>query len=397
MKTSKHIVFWSIAARNVRRFPGRTLAVFVPLFLIMACASVMTFIKDGILRDALLSADALPDITVQQVLGGRMAPLENDLALEISGYANVLRVARRVWGYVPINVPGGTVSYTLMGIDPTEKSSAGDISLALVSGRFIKPGERGCAVVGAIFARQNRARPGDAITLKDEMGNESRFDIVGVFSSRVTIYSADLIVTDIESARAFFGYSSAQSSDLGVYLENPLYTDQVASFINASRKNVRVITKEAQSNMAKRAYGCRSGVFQLLWLILLLTVLVLAWAQASSITLEMRKEIGVLKAIGWQTLDIIELKMMEILIVGFGGTLSGILFGILYLCIGAPFVKNYFLGWAVVYPDFPLPVHIEWSSIFMLLVTGLLPLCVATVFPAWFQGTVEPDSAIRGG
>jgi ABC-type lipoprotein release transport system permease subunit len=396
MSTSKHIVFWTIAARNVRRFPGRALAILVPLFLVMACASAMTFIKDGILHDALASVDALPDITVQQLVGGRMGPIGDDLAREFGDYGNVKRIAPRIWGYVPISVSGGSVSYTLMGIDPEFVPSPADLSLVLESGSFIKPGEKHCAVVGAIFAHQKKVKPGDEITLKDELGNESRFSIVGIFSSRSRIYSADLIITDIESARAFFGYAAGQSTDLCLYVKDPLYIDQVASFINASHKNIRTLTKEAQADIAKRSYGGRAGIFQLMWLILLCAVLVLAWAQASSISLEMKKEIGVQKALGWQTLDIIELKMMEILIIGSAGILGGIICGILFLNAGAPLVKGYFLGWTVVYPDFPLPMHIEWSSIFLLVVTGLIPLCAATVFPAWLMGTIEPDSAIRG-
>lgn len=395
MSSSKHIVFWSIAARNIRRFPGRVLAIIVPLCIVMACVSSMTFIKDGMLKDALYSLEALPDITVQQMIGGRMAQAQEDVRKEIAEYGNVRKVLPRIWGYVPISVPGGSISYTLMGIDPS--ASAKDISLAIESGRFLAPGEKKCAVVGKIFARQNRVKPGDKINLTDELGNESLFNIVGVFGGPVQIYSADLIITDIESARDFFGYARNQYSDLCVYLEDPLYSEQVASFIIASHKNVKVLTKEAQSDIIKRSYGGRAGVFQLMWLILLLAVLLLAWAQASSISLDMKKEIGVLKALGWQTLDIIEVKMLEIIIIGSAGILGGILLGIFYLHMGAPFMKQYFLGWTMMYPDFPLPAYIEWSSIFLLAALGLLPLCAATVFPAWLMGTVEPDSAIRSG
>ncbi|MBI4871685.1 MAG: hypothetical protein HY814_08955, partial [Candidatus Riflebacteria bacterium] len=57
MNASKHLVFWSIAVRNLRRFPGRALAIAGPLFVAMSVASVMTFIKDGLLHDALARAE----------------------------------------------------------------------------------------------------------------------------------------------------------------------------------------------------------------------------------------------------------------------------------------------------------------------------------------------------
>lgn len=397
MRSSKNIAFWSMAVRNVLRFRGRTLAILLPLFVVMACASVMTFIKDGICRDALRSVEALPDITIQQMVGGRIGPVHPELAAVISNYGNVLKVVPRVWGYVPLQAAGGNASYTLMGMDCSLLPSALDISPAIESGRFLKFGDKHCAVIGKVFAFQNKVKPGDKITLQDELGNKTSLNIIGIFNTPVQIYTADLIVTDIETARIFLGYLSDQSSDLAVYLKDPLYTDQVAESILISHKNIRVLTKEALAGNVRQGYGGKAGIFQLMWLILLLTVTLLAWTQASSISLEMKKEIGVLKALGWQTLDIIELKMMEIVIIGLTGILSGILFGIFYLHLGAPLVKQYFLGWAVLYPPFPLPISIEGSSIFLLFVIGLFPLCAATVFPAWRMGVVEPDTAIRGG
>jgi len=374
------------------------MAIFIPLFVVMACAAVMTFIKDGIYKDALNTVSTLPDITVQQTAGGRVSYVQEELAKEISADPSLRKVVPRAWGYVPLVVPGGGIaSYTLMGVDVGSAFSSQDISLAIGSGRFLSASDKNCAVVGKIFAAQNKVDLGGTILLTDESGNETAFTIIGIFKSSSQIHTADLIVTDIESARTFLGYSRNESSDLAVYLKEPQFADQVSKDILVSRKNVRALTKEDLATAIKQGYDGKAGIFQLAWLILLLSVLVLAWAQASSISLEMKKEIGVLKAIGWSILDIIELKMMEVVIIGLGGILCGILFGMFFVYMGAPLVKQYFLGWAVVYPQFPLPISIEGSSIFLLFVIGLFPLSAATIFPAWLTGTIEPDSAIRSG
>jgi ABC-type lipoprotein release transport system permease subunit len=395
MKYSKHLVFWSIASRNIIRFPGKTLAVLIPLFAVMAVASAMTFIKDGLLKDALCLAGTLPDISVQQVAAGRASLLSSDLLGAIADYPNVRKVSPRIWGYVPAFTSGRSLTYTLMGIDSAKTPLAQDISLTIEKGRFLGPADKDCAVVGDIFAKQNMVDPGDKISVKDEFGNESLFNIIGIFGSDVQIYSADLIVTDIDSARKFFGLAPGQFSDLSVYLEDPALSGQTAFAIQTSGKNIKVLTKDDLTGIIKRGYSGKSGVFQLMWMILLLTVLLLSWTQAGSFSLEMKKEIGVLKALGWQTLDIIELKMMETMIIGFLGIFGGVLFGVFYLHIGAPLIKEYFLGWALVYPEFKLPVYMDPSSLFLLFVVGLLPLSAATVIPAWLMGTLEPDNAIR--
>lgn len=395
MKSSKHIVFWSVAARNIQRFPARTISIFVPLFIVMTLASVMIFVKDGISHDALYSAGALADITVQQMSGGRPGLIQGKLISEIAALKNVRKVTPKVWGYVPLKIGQEKFIYTLMGIDPGNILSPDNISLVIEEGRFLNSGDKNRAVVGKAFAAQNMLKIRDKINFSDELGNQYQFDIVGIFNSSAKIYTANLIVTDINSAKAFLGYGSDQYSDLSVYLDDPSLADLVARSIVASHDNVRALTKDDLSAGIKRLYEFKSGIFQLMWLILLLTVLLLAWSEGGGSALSMKKEIGVLKAIGWRTLDIIEIKMMEIIIIGLSGITLGILSGILYVHLGAPIASEYFLGQAASYPRFSLPIYIEWGSLFLLFITGLFPLCAATIFPAWLMGTIEPDSAIR--
>ena len=216
-----------------------------------------------------------------------------------------------------------------------------------------------------------------------------------MFATSVHIYTADLILTPLNTAKRFFGYKEDEASDLCIYLDNPLLADGIAKQIASMGANLRVLTKDKLADITQQAYGGRSGVFQLMWMILLLTAMILGWSQASNITLDKRKEIGILKAIGWSTLDVIELKMLESLIIGFLGILLGLTIGLGYLLIGAPGIKEYFLGWAAVYPDFPIPIYVSSSSILLLIVVGIFPLLFATVIPAWLTGIIEPDESIR--
>lgn len=390
----KHLVLWSIAARNLGRFGGRTLALAVPLFAVMALAAAMTFLKDGLLQEALAGAESLPDLTVRRLQAGRVASLEASLAGEIRRQPGVRKVTPRIWGAVPLGPADGSVVYTLVGLDA---DPAADLSLALEEGRFPEPGERGAAVVGRLFAERRGARVGDRLALADELGNQAEFRVVGLFGSRVDLYSADLIVTDLESARAFFGSPPGQVTDLCVEARDPQAAERLATSLGLLAPGLQVRTRQEQADAARVAYGTRSGVFQMMWLVLLLCVLLTAWAQASSISLEMRREIGVLKALGWQTLDIIELKMMETVLVGTTAIAGGILAGLGFVCLGAPGLEALFLGWSTLYPEYPVPVRVEGSSLFLLFATGLLPLCGASVFPAWVLGTLEPDTTIRSG
>lgn len=396
MGLAKHRNLWSVAAHNLWRYRPRTIAVLLPLLIVMGTAASVTFVRDGLSRDASLTVAMLPDVTVQRLVGGRVERIDLAYGDSLRTVDHVVSVVPRVWGYVPVSVPGGEAAYTLMGIDVERMPIAEEIGLSVEKGRFLVAGGADEAVVGKAFASVFGLDVGDRVNLEDALGNEAELEIVGIFATAVEIYAADLLVVSLKTSRDFFGYLESEASDLCVYLDDPVYADLAAQQILEIGDNLRVLTRDALGELTQQAYGGRGGVFQLMWMILLLTACLVAWAQSASIGLSLRREIGILKAIGWGTLDIIEVKMLETVIVALVGTFGGILLGLVYLRLGAPGIKQYFLGWATVYPEFAVPIYMSVKSLFLLLVVGIFPLLVATVVPAWLVGIIEPDEAIRG-
>jgi ABC-type lipoprotein release transport system permease subunit len=90
------------------------------------------------------------------------------------------------------------------------------------------------------------------------------------------------------------------------------------------------------------------------------------------------------------------MKVFENLMIAGGATLGGMLLGFVYLLAGAPGIKSYFLGWAVIYPDMEIPIHISASTVATIVAVGIFPLLVATVIPTWTAGIIDPDEAMRG-
>lgn len=396
MRWSIHVNLWHFAAENLWRRPAKTVAVLVPLLIAVTVFSALSFMQDGMLMDALLATDVMPDLTVQAMIGGRPERLPVAMGERVARLENVDRVAPRVWGYVPITIGGGVFTYTLMGIDLRNMPSPDAIGLAIESGRFLNKGDTNGAVVGKAVAEGLNVAVGDALILKDELGNAGRFRVVGLFTSDVQILAADLIVVPLQTAREFFGYRDEEATDLCVYLTDPSDTGLVAAGIQALTKGTRVLGKDAIKNVARQAYGSRAGVFQAMWIILLLTVMMAAWAEAGGTNVSLNREIGILKATGWSTTNIIEMKVFENVIVAGVATLGGMLLGLGYLLVGAPGIKNYFLGWAVIYPDMEIPVRVTAATVGLIAAIGIFPFLVATIVPAWAAGIVDPDEAIRG-
>lgn len=396
MRAAIHFNLWRMAAENLGRHPVKTWAGLLPLLMAVAVFSALSFVKDGMLQDALLATDGMPDLTVQAMIGGRTERLPPAMGERVARLKNVERVAPRIWGYVPIAIGGGTFTYTLMGIDPRNMPRPDAIGLAIESGRFLNKDDTHGAVIGKGVAEGLNVAVGDTLGLKDELGNAGQFKVVGLFARDVQIHAADLMVVPLQAAREFFGYHDGEATDLCVYLTDPADSGPVAADIQALTKGTRVLSKPAIKNLVRQVYGSRAGVFQAMWIILLLTVMVAAWAEASGTNARLNREIGILKATGWSTTNIIEMKMFENVIIAGAATLGGLLLGLGYLLLGAPGIKAYFLGWAVIYPDMDIPIQVTAATVGVIVAVGVFPLLVATIIPAWAAGIVDPDEAIRG-
>jgi ABC-type lipoprotein release transport system permease subunit len=392
----KWFSLWYVAVENLFRYKQKTLSMLCPLVLVLAVFAVMVFVRDGLRNDAELSLDFIPDLTVQKLVGGRIERIDLSACRALESWPEVKEVVPRVWGYVPISVGNNKVAYTLMGVDVKNASIQKNISIALEKGRFLTPQDSDKTVVGKAVAEGFGIEEGDTIQLTDAMGFSNTYEVVGIFATPVQIYTSDLFLMRIEDARRFFGYSQNEASDICINLHNPIQSGAVAQKIATSYPSLRVLSKDALSDLIDQAFGGRAGIFQIFWLVLLITVVLISWNQASNVSLEMRREIGILKAVGWSISDVIVLKLMESLAIGVFSVLAGIVLGMIYTMLGAPVVKNYFIGWSSVYPNFPIPMSVTAANVFLVSVIGIFPLLAATIVPAWLVGIIEPDKAIRG-
>ena len=396
MNWPAHANLWHAAAENVWRQPGKTVAVFVPLLVAVTVFSALSFMRDGMVKDALDATGGMPDLTVQATIGGRVDRLPAAVGERIARMDGVTRVAPRVWGFVPVTFGRVALTYTLMGIDPARMPRPEAIGLSVERGRFLNETDTDGAVIGKAVAESLGVQVGDALALKDDLGNAARFRVVGIFAGDVQIHAADLIVTTAPKAREFFGYRGDEATDLCVYLADPAAADAIASGIQSSARGTRVLSRATMRDVVQRAYGARAGVFQLVWMILLLTAALVAWVEASHRSLRTDREIGILKATGWSTSDVIEMKVFENALLAVVATLGGMLLGLGYVVAGAPGIKSYFLGWAVVCPDVQIPVQVTAATAGTILAIGIFPLLVATIIPAWAAGIIDPDEAMRG-
>ncbi|MHA1924368.1 MAG: ABC transporter permease [Candidatus Thorarchaeota archaeon] len=403
MGLRKHSNLVSYALGNVLKYRTRSVAIVTALILSTFLLGSAEFIREGVMTDLNASVDEGPDLVVQRLWGGRQAPVPLEWKENLSAIQGVRLATPRVWGYIDV---GGGGLLTVMGVNASEYGTiVGTTGTEIVEeGRFLNETDRYRMVVGegileimrASFAGVN-VGIGSSLSLIAQNGSLIEFEIIGVFSSSTRIYSNDMILTDLGSARQVLGLDASSCTDYALWGDYGEDLNSIAFRIDTQIAEARVMTRDAIVDAMLVTYGGRGGIVALLWAVLLITVILLAFTVSASGSDEARKEVGLLKALGYDTVDVLEIRMFESFTLGMLGASLGVSSAIVFdFILGAPILSGYLLGWSLLLLNGGLPLAISVPTIFTLYVVAIVPILVATVIPAWRNAITEPDIVLRG-
>jgi ABC-type lipoprotein release transport system permease subunit len=293
-----------------------------------------------------------------------------------------------------------------MGINATEYGSmVGAVGTDILeTGRFLNESDYRKMIVGqgivdmmATSAMPLQIQVGTLLSLITFDGELIEFEVIGIFASESKIYNYDMILTDLGSAREVLGYENSTFTDIAIWTNYGSDLNSVAFRLDTGIGEARVLTRDAISDLMLKAYTGRAGITALLWLVVLLVVVLLAFTASSAGSEEARREVGLLKALGFDTVDVLEIRMLESITLSLLGVSLGISFAIIFdFILGAPLLAAYILGWGLVLLPGGIPLAISLPTLFTVYAVGLVPILVAAVVPSWRNAITEPDIVLRG-
>jgi ABC-type lipoprotein release transport system permease subunit len=360
---------------SLLRRKGKNLAlILVYTFIVSVLASVV-FLTHALKREASLVLKDAPEMIVQKTAAGRQEPVPLAYREAIQKIRGVHSVTGRLWGYYYDSVVGA--NYTLMVSEKTR----------LDAGRI---------AIGQGISRTRLAFLGDSLEFRSYDGKLLHLQVREVFPAEAELVSSDLILIGEEDFRALFGGTANAVTDLSVRVRNPRELSTIALKIAETLPDTRIILREEILRTYDSIFNWRGGMMVFLLFGALLAFVIFAWDKASGLSMEERKEIGILKAVGWETSDVILLKFWEGLVISLSSFLAGLILAYLHVfftsaALFAPALK----GWSVLYPDFRLTPFIDFSQVVILFFLTVVPYTVATIIPSWRAATIDPDSVMR--
>lgn len=367
------LIDFSVA--NLGRRRGRNLGLFLAYTLLVFLLASVVLYGDALRREArLLLADA-PELVVQRLTAGRHDLMPADWLEKVRGLRGVRAAEGRLWGYH--YDPAAQANYTLLA--PNDA-----------------PPVPGQVEIGAALARAGGLAAGDVLSLHGFDGKPYAFTISRVFEAESELVSADLMRVNAADFRAFFGIDPGRFTDLALSVSNPSEVRKVAEKVLNRLPGARVIAREEMQRTYEAAFNWRQGVLLTFLSTILIAFALLAWDKASGLSAEERREIGILKAVGWDTGDVLRMKLWEGALLSIAAFLSGYVLAWLHVFYAdAPLFTAVLKGWSVLYPHFALAPQIDVAQIATLFFLTVLPYVAATIAPVWRAATLDPDEVIR--
>jgi hypothetical protein len=372
---NRHLRVARYTIRSLRRRWRKNVAVIGVYGLVIFILASVVFLTQSLTRESVASLQSSPEIMVQRLTAGRhgLSPVTDTAAL--TQIAGVGAVVPRRWAYLTDHATGET------------------LLLRVAEAGRLREHE---ATAGAEVLRRRGLAVGGAFPLRGQTGEAVALTITGVAETSTQLESAALITVSETAFRALSGMPDGQAMDLALRVRNRRELPTIAAKIGDSHPAARPIIRDELVRTYTSLFNWRSGVIVAALLVPVLAFILFAWDKAAGLSPDERREIGILKAIGWETADVILLKCYEAFVVSLAAFALGS--GLAIAALAAPHpsaVLPALLGWSTLYPAFrPAPAlgAYQMATLFFLTV---FPYLVATVVPAWRAGTTDPDLVMR--
>lgn len=373
IEKQKNILEYTLSSLFRRK--GKNLSLLLVYTLIIFILGSVMFFTQAMKQEASLLLKNAPEMIVQRVLQGRYDPIPAERLEKIRKIRGVVSADARLWGYTYCSMYHA--NYTLM-----------------VPQNNAPP--KGKIIIGNGVARNRGIGRGGIMTIRAYDGIVRSLTVADIISPDSELVSSDLVLLSEADFRDIYGLPAALATDIAITVRNQKELLTIAKKIVEMYPDTRPIMRNEMARTYDAVFDWRGGLIIVLISMALLAFIILAWEKASGLNAEERRETGILKAIGWETSDVIVQKANEGLLISFFSFTLGIICAYVHVFFfSAPLFAGVLKGWSVLYADFRLTPFIDPYQILILFFLTVVPYTVATIIPSWKAAIVDPDSVMR--
>lgn len=376
--------------------PKRSAATAACVIVVLVPYLVGMGISLGVQRDAELSVRYGADLYLSASVFGRPASVPISSLQDIRDLGGVKAVVPRIVG--PVALGRESVSAVIVGI-PAEQLPT---TVRCMRGRMFRADHE--FVVGNGLANRLHLQVEDRVLpfYRSSQG-ERTGTVVGIFESGVGIWESTIVFTSLETAATIFDQPdhvtdfliTCQPGYAEIVHENILRTVTFPSLSTAPLRP-RVVSREQLEAHLPEGMLNRGGIFNLHFL-LAFAVAILAVLVTSGLGLsERHREISILKAIGWETDELLLRGLVESFLLCLSSAAAAILVAYVWLrWLNGYWIASVFLhGWGSEF-DVPVPfVMSPWPALLSFVVSFVVVM-TGTLYSTWRAACAPPLTGMR--
>lgn len=340
-------------------------------FIVFILSSVL-FISDSLQYDLIQSIKSHPQIVVENMRAGRAYQMHDGYVYDVAQITGVS------------NVEGAVDGYYYFAQKRVWFHIIGDASLAKDEMLIGLGVQKAMAELyyNDVFHFLNEER---MISVK----------INKIAPKGTNIISNDAVYLNPNTARAVLGMESDEYTKLYVTVPNPNEVGEIALKIVEIYPSAKATSQADAIGAVRHLYYYKGGIFMILYVVALVSFFILLKNQIGLVYGEKKKEIAILRSLGFCIKDIIALKFIQNTVVSVSAYLLGVAFSYIYVFMfNAPFLRTIFLG-SELENSISLTPVIDLNLLFLIFLFGVIPFLAFVILPAWKIAISDMSEAVK--
>ena len=373
LEKQRHLIDFTLA--SLARRKTKNIGLLLAYTLLVFVLASLTLFTHALRSEATFVLAGSPEVILQRMVAGRHDLIPPGYLDKIGRIRGVQKKEGRLWGYY--YDPVLNANYTFMA-RPADEVADGHI------------------MVGNALARERGLDKHNTISFRSYSGKLFTFEVSAVLSPDSELLSADLVLLSENDFRSFFEYPAGHYTDIALSVANPQEVRTVAAKLSSALPDSRPILREEVLRTYQSVFDWREGIVLTILAGAILAFSILTWEKASGLSAEEKREIGILKAIGWETSDVLRMKLWEGAVVSGTAFLAGLLAAWIHVfAFSAGLFEPVLKGWSTLFPKFALSPEIDALEIATLALLTIVPYVAAIVVPIWKTAVTDPDTVMR--
>ena len=391
----KNSVFFNFLFLLLLKHKSKHIAIFIISILIVFLISSVLFISNSLKKEAFSTLENQSDFVIQKINSGKILDTPISWIEDFSSINGIKNTQQRVYGqyyFMPENV-----YFTIVGLDLFEENTNKNLRELLKILNISDFLKNDSMIIGngikKIFDKYHYF---DSYDFKLSNNKLTTVKIFKDLPQEANLVANDLIIMDINLAKIILNINEEDSTDIVLNVPNNLERQNIKEQLILKHSNIRILQKESLKKEYENMFNYKGGIFLVLFIVVIFTFILILYQRYSMISSNDKKEIGILKAVGWSIKDIIKLKIIENFIVGFMAFIIGIIISYIFVFIlNAPILKNIFIGFSNIQNDFILNPNIDFTIIVTLFLFFIIPFLSAILIPVWKISIIDANESMK--